>query len=176
MLRTSASVDCPADSGGGILSWDFVPQGRAFAFVGAFLCHDDERFGFGDPAGVGCGVFAAAEGSPIIWQVGDSCRLKPSWKQCRLLAFMDGLDYTTIIELAEPLAGRRGSGLERYTVSIKTVAEEEMRASRGFLLRQATEDRSQMAVVVWAGDPGRRSQTHLPWATFGHPYGVLFGC
>ena len=29
------------------------------------------------------------------------------------VVFMDGLDYTTIIEPAEPLAGRRGSALER---------------------------------------------------------------
>ena len=29
------------------------------------------------------------------------------------LEFMDGLSYTTIIRLAEPLAGRRGSALER---------------------------------------------------------------
>jgi hypothetical protein len=27
--------------------------------------------------------------------------------------FMDGLSYTTIIEIAEPLAGRRGSALVR---------------------------------------------------------------
>ena len=29
------------------------------------------------------------------------------------LEFMDGLSYTTIIELAEPLARRRGSALDR---------------------------------------------------------------
>ena len=36
------------------------------------------------------------------------------WSQHRLaLEFMDGLDYTTIIELAELLARRRGSALDR---------------------------------------------------------------
>jgi hypothetical protein len=35
-------------------------------------------------------------------------RLTPRWSQRRLpLEFMDGLGYTTIIELAEPLAHRR---------------------------------------------------------------------
>ena len=37
------------------------------------------------------------------------CRLTPRWSQRRLpLEFMDGLDYTTVIQLAEPLARRRG--------------------------------------------------------------------
>ena len=41
-------------------------------------------------------------------------RLTPRWSQRRLrLEFMDGLSYTTIIEFAEPLAGRRGSALDR---------------------------------------------------------------
>jgi hypothetical protein len=36
------------------------------------------------------------------------------WSQRRLpLEFMDGLSWTTIIEFAEPLAGRRGSALDR---------------------------------------------------------------
>ena len=36
------------------------------------------------------------------------------WSQRRLpLEFMDGLDYTMVIELAEPFARRRGSALER---------------------------------------------------------------
>jgi hypothetical protein len=36
------------------------------------------------------------------------------WSQRRLpLEFMAGLSYTTIIELAEPLARRRGSALDR---------------------------------------------------------------
>ena len=36
------------------------------------------------------------------------------WSQRRLpFEFMDGLSYTTVIELAEPLAGRRGSALDR---------------------------------------------------------------
>jgi hypothetical protein len=36
------------------------------------------------------------------------------WSQRRRpLEFMDGLSYTTIIEFAEPLAGRRGSALDR---------------------------------------------------------------
>ena len=40
--------------------------------------------------------------------------LTPRWSQRRLpLEFMDGLSYTTIIEPAEPLAGRRGSALDR---------------------------------------------------------------
>ena len=40
--------------------------------------------------------------------------LTPRWSQRRLpLEFMDGLSYTTIIEFAEPLAGRRGSALDR---------------------------------------------------------------
>ena len=45
----------------------------------------------------------------------DFCRftrrgLTPRWSQRRLpLEFMDGLSYTTIIEFAEPPAGRRGS-------------------------------------------------------------------
>jgi hypothetical protein len=41
-------------------------------------------------------------------------RLTPRWSQRRLpLDFMDGLNYTTIIEPAEPLARRRGSALDR---------------------------------------------------------------
>jgi len=40
--------------------------------------------------------------------------LTPRWSQRRLpLEFMDGLSYTTIIEFAESLAGRRGSALTR---------------------------------------------------------------
>jgi len=40
--------------------------------------------------------------------------LTPRWSQRRLpLEFMDDLSYTTIIELAEPLARRRGSALDR---------------------------------------------------------------
>ncbi len=40
--------------------------------------------------------------------------LTPRWSQRRLpLEFMAGLGYTTIIELAEPLARRRGSALDR---------------------------------------------------------------
>jgi len=40
--------------------------------------------------------------------------LTPCWSQRRLrLEFMDGLSYTTVIELAESLAGRRGSALDR---------------------------------------------------------------
>jgi len=36
------------------------------------------------------------------------------WSQRRLrLEFMDGLGYTTIIEIAKPLARRRGSALDR---------------------------------------------------------------
>ena len=62
VLRWSSSgADYLADAGGGILSLDFVPQGRAFAFVGDFLCHDDECFGFGDVADVDCSVSAACE-------------------------------------------------------------------------------------------------------------------
>ena len=34
------------------------------------------------------------------------------WSQL-LLDFMDDLDYTTIIEIAEPFAGWRGSALKR---------------------------------------------------------------
>ena len=42
------------------------------------------------------------------------CGLTPRWSQRRLrLEFMDGLSYTTIIELTEPLARRRGSALDR---------------------------------------------------------------
>ena len=49
----------------------------------------------------------------IDWQ-DTSRRLTRRWSQRRLrLEFMNGLDYTTIIELAEPLAGRRGSALDR---------------------------------------------------------------
>ena len=40
--------------------------------------------------------------------------LTPRWSQRRLpLEFMDGFSYKTIIELAEPLARRRGSALDR---------------------------------------------------------------
>ena len=39
-------------------------------------------------------------------------RQTPRWSQRRLpLKFMDGLSYTTIIEIAEPLARRRIPGL-----------------------------------------------------------------
>ena len=42
------------------------------------------------------------------------CRLTPRWSQRLLpLEFMDGLGYTMIIELAEPLARRRSSALDR---------------------------------------------------------------
>jgi hypothetical protein len=42
------------------------------------------------------------------------CSLTPRWSQRRLpLEFMDGLSYTTIIEIAEPPARRRGSALDR---------------------------------------------------------------
>jgi hypothetical protein len=41
-------------------------------------------------------------------------RLTPRWSQRRLpLEFMDDLDYRAVIELAEPLPGRRGSALDR---------------------------------------------------------------
>jgi len=51
------------------------------------------------------------------WQNDVNCALcncpmrqTPRWSQRRLpLEFMDGLSYTTVIELAEPLARRRGS-------------------------------------------------------------------
>jgi hypothetical protein len=47
--------------------------------------------------------------TPSLWH-----RLTPRWSQRRLsLEFMDGLSYTTIIEFAEPPAGRRGSALDR---------------------------------------------------------------
>ena len=40
--------------------------------------------------------------------------LTPRWSRRRLrLEFMDGLSYTTVIEIAESLAGRRGSALDR---------------------------------------------------------------
>jgi hypothetical protein len=39
-------------------------------------------------------------------------RLTPRWSRLPL-EFMDGLGYTTIIEIAEPLARRRGSALDR---------------------------------------------------------------
>ena len=40
--------------------------------------------------------------------------LTPRWSQRRLrLEFMDGWNYTTIIEFAEPLARRCGSALDR---------------------------------------------------------------
>jgi len=41
-------------------------------------------------------------------------RLTRRWSQRRLpLEFMAGLGYTMVIEFAEPLAGRRGSALDR---------------------------------------------------------------
>jgi len=41
-------------------------------------------------------------------------RLTPRRRQRPLpIGFMDGLSYTTIIEFAEPLAGRLGSALDR---------------------------------------------------------------
>jgi hypothetical protein len=55
----------------------------------------------------------------LYWDVSphalcDDCCLTPRWSQRRLpLEFMDGLDYTTVIELAEPFARRRGSALDR---------------------------------------------------------------
>ena len=40
--------------------------------------------------------------------------LTPRWSQRRLrIVFMDSLSYTTVIEFAEPLAGRRGSAFDR---------------------------------------------------------------
>ena len=59
MCRASACDDCFADSGGDILPLGFVPQSRAFAFVGDFLCHDDEHFSFGDASDVDCHLLAA---------------------------------------------------------------------------------------------------------------------
>jgi len=62
-------------------------------------------------------------GSSIAWLYTTTCycvvramihRPNTRWSQRRLpLEFMDGLSYTTIIELAEPLARRRGSALDR---------------------------------------------------------------
>jgi hypothetical protein len=54
----------------------------------------------------------------VVPQSNDSAQqtrcLTPRWSQRRLrLEFMDGLSYTTIIEFAKPLAGRRGSALDR---------------------------------------------------------------
>jgi hypothetical protein len=47
----------------------------------------------------------------VFWTI---LRLTPRWSQRRpALEFMDGLGYTTIIEIAEPLARRRGSALDR---------------------------------------------------------------
>ena len=44
----------------------------------------------------------------------DDCAKRMIDLQQRLpLEFMNGLNYTTIIELAEPLARRRGSALDR---------------------------------------------------------------
>ena len=59
-------------------------------------------------------------GSYLTWsyrvekKAAQACGLKARWSQRRLpLEFMDGLNYTTIIEPAEPLARRRGSALGR---------------------------------------------------------------
>ena len=50
----------------------------------------------------------------IEFELCGACGLTPRWSQRRLrLEFMDGLSYTTIIELAESLARRRGSALDR---------------------------------------------------------------
>ena len=57
----------------------------------------------------------------VVEAIIDLCfiRLTQRWSQqslqmaTMLLEFMNGLSYTTIIELAEPLAGRRGSVLSR---------------------------------------------------------------
>jgi hypothetical protein len=59
LCRASASDDCFADFGGDILRLDYVPQGRAFAFMGDFLCHDDECFGFSNVADVDSHLLAA---------------------------------------------------------------------------------------------------------------------
>jgi hypothetical protein len=58
---SSASANSFADFGGGILSFGFIPQGRAFAVVADVLRYDDEHFGFSDTADVDCGLFAAGE-------------------------------------------------------------------------------------------------------------------
>jgi hypothetical protein len=45
---------------------------------------------------------------------GPKMRLTPRWSQRRPpLEFMDGLSYTTVMEIAEPPARRRGSALDR---------------------------------------------------------------
>ena len=48
-----------------------------------------------------------------VW-IYEGARLTPRWSQRRLpLEFMEGLSYTTVIEPAEPHAGRRCSALDR---------------------------------------------------------------
>ena len=65
-----------------------------------------------------CGDFWGVYGTGAFFPAGisrrcsksRSCCLTPRWSQRRLpFEFMNGLSYTTIIEFAEPLAGRRGS-------------------------------------------------------------------
>jgi predicted esterase len=54
----------------------------------------------------------STEKQSSVWK--KNKRLTRRWSQRRLpLEFMDGLSYTTIIELAEPFAGRQGSALAR---------------------------------------------------------------
>jgi hypothetical protein len=49
-----------------------------------------------------------------FWACWTNCGLTLRWSQRRLpLEFMDGLSYTKITEIAEPLARRRGSALDR---------------------------------------------------------------
>jgi hypothetical protein len=59
-----------------------------------------------------CGFIFRRDGIFALAEVG-SVSLTQHWSQRRLrLEFMDGLSYTTIIELAESLACRRGSALD----------------------------------------------------------------
>jgi len=66
---------------------------------------------------------------PLPAKVYMECRLASRWGgQRRLsLVFIDGLSYTTIIELAEPAAGGRGTVLDRETTfgRIKTNNKQE---------------------------------------------------
>jgi hypothetical protein len=63
-----------------------------------------------------CGITVRIAAFAVVYEseVGRLCGLTPRWSQRRLpLEFMDGLRYTTIIELAVPPARRRGSALDR---------------------------------------------------------------
>jgi hypothetical protein len=85
-------------------------EGTVFHKIFGHKRHTHFLWLFGEP------VYYAWRLSPsrVVCKTSVIRRLTPRWSQRRLpIEFMDGMSYTTVIEIAEPLARRRGSALDR---------------------------------------------------------------